>query len=98
MKIENWSVICLNMLEGVNVYLPPEAYKLQLQGNVYGHPNFPDGDYLHTSNIVKVEGRTVTTHSGNVYELGKIDSSYYDWCVANNRHVPTDEEPIKVHK
>lgn len=88
-KLENWSVGCLDP------YAPPE-YGICLQGDVTGHPRLPDGPCT-TSPIVAVNGREVTTHSGNVYTLGTPHPEYMEYCKRAGRHIPTEEEPIKVH-
>lgn len=44
-------------------------------GNIYGNPRFEDGTWVHTSTVLKVEGRTITTKN-SVYELGEIDKGY----------------------
>ncbi len=40
-----------------------------LVGFVYGHPGHEDGTDIRTSPIAVIEGRIITTSSGNVYEL-----------------------------
>jgi hypothetical protein len=92
-RIENWS-----MTGGGDPYQPPECQNLSLQGKVYGHPSprFEDGKFIRTSDIVKVVGSEVHTHSGSVYTLGEPKPAYVDWCRANDHHVPTPEEPIKL--
>jgi hypothetical protein len=79
-----------------NPYLPPESQTRHLFGEVYGHPRIEDGHHVLTSPIVKVEGRKVTTKSGNVYELGAASSDYMEWCVNNDTHLPVGDNPIKV--
>lgn len=73
-RIKNWSVF----LEGEdNKYLAPELHSYRLQGRVYGHPKFNDGDPVYTSEIVKITDKgthkEVMTKSGSVYELYKED-------------------------
>jgi hypothetical protein len=72
MKLENWSVTC----RWDQPYIAPEL-KTCLQGLVYGHPEFPDGETVTTSIIkeVTVEGHIVTK-SGSTYELGEVDPAY----------------------
>ena len=40
-------------------------------GNVYGHPNFPDGDSVYPSKIQSFDSKTetFTTQSGKVYKI-----------------------------
>ncbi len=34
-----------------------------VEGNVYGHNGFEDGDYIHTSSVEKIDGNTVETRN-----------------------------------
>lgn len=73
MKIENWAVV----ESIVNPYAAPEMRALSLQGQVFGHPRFNDGQYITTSSIDKKNDRDeVVTISGSSYELGRVDPSY----------------------
>jgi hypothetical protein len=91
-KLENWSVTNGSL----DPYSPPE-HCICLQGDVTGHPRLPDC-FCTTSPIVGVNGREVTTYSGGVYVLGEPDPKYVQFCKDLGRHVPTEEEPIKVIK
>ena len=91
-KLEQWSVSISNP------YLPPEAQSSHLSGKVYGHPRFDDGYEITTSAIVKTEKRVVTTKTGSMYELGEPDPQYVEWCRKQGCHVPSEEEPIKIHE
>lgn len=88
-KLENWSV------QTTNPYLPLEASKAYLAGDVYGHPKYPDGHRILTSRPIKVDGRVITTYSGSVYELGEPDPKYLEWMNKNGR-VYNPEQPIKI--
>lgn len=44
-------------------------------GNVYGNPKFEDGTWVHTSNVLKVEGRTIKTMN-STYDLGLINEQH----------------------
>lgn len=72
MRLKNWSVFSED-----NEYLAPELRSYRLQGNVYGHPKFNDGDPVSTNRIVKITDKgtykEVVTQSGSVYELYKED-------------------------
>jgi hypothetical protein len=70
-KIENWFITGSN-----DPYTPPECQTIHIKGFAFGHPDFPDGESIRTSFIESVEGRKVTTRSGRVYQLGKIDPGY----------------------
>jgi hypothetical protein len=91
-NMENWSVT-----GDYDEYTPPELRHHYLQGNVYGHPKHKDGNYLHSSFIVNVIGRTVETNN-TTYKLGQPDPEFVEWCKAQGCHVPTEEEPIKFRK
>lgn len=71
-RLKNWSIFS----EG-NEYLAPELRSFRLQGKVYGHPKFNDGDPVHTSKIVKITDKgthkEVVTQSGSAYQLRKED-------------------------
>jgi len=77
-KMENWSL----MLDTppLDPFKAPEQHrpKLRLQGNVYGHKDFPEGSFVTTSSIKEVDHgkQTVTTSSGSVYELGEPNPDY----------------------
>lgn len=77
MKLKNWSVT-----GGFNQdFTAPELKKYYLQGNVYGHPNFKDGNPIITSRIMEINDKgnckEVITKSGSVYELYKEDVDKY---------------------
>lgn len=50
----------------------------RFNGNVYGHPSFPDGKLVWTSTIVGYDEDTniFTTYSGSKYKLGKVRDDY----------------------
>lgn len=91
-KLEDWSVS-----SDADRYTAPEHAVLFLCGVVYGHSKQPDGKVIATSQIVKVEGRIIHTLN-SIYELGTVNPAYYDFCVKMGHHVPTQEEPIRVHR
>ena len=72
-RLKNWSVFT----KGYNGFTAPELLSYHLQGNVHGHPNFNDGDYINTSRIVdlvdKGDHKEAYTRSGSVYWLYKED-------------------------
>lgn len=92
MRLENWAVV-----SHADAYTPPEMARKQLVGLVYGHHRIPDGEHVRTSDLAKVQGRTVTTVSGSVYELGTVNPDYRLWAEENG--FPYNEEnPIDVIK
>ena len=87
-RIENWSVV-----SNATPYTAPEAILPHLQGNIYGHLNFEEGKFVHTSHIVRVEGRKIQTWSGHIYLLGKVDPKYKEAYPDRDLDGP---EPIKM--
>jgi len=74
MKIENWS-----LFQGeVDGYTAPELIPVHIIGEVYGNPKFTDGTRIRTACLEDVdrEKKTITTHSGSVYELAAADEEY----------------------
>ena len=73
MRLKNWSVT----QNGDNFFTAPELISYCLEGEVYGHPRFNDGDSVVTSRITEVndkgDHKEVVTRSGSVYELYKED-------------------------
>lgn len=45
-------------------------HEVQLGGDVYGHPRFPDGTFVRTSRVVERRDGEVETLN-TVYELGR---------------------------
>ena len=94
-RIENWSVQKL-LSDFDGSFVPPEFNPTFLVGEVFGHARFDDGERVKTSPIASVDGSTVTTESGQVYELGKPNPRYIEWCQTRNLHVPTADEPLRL--
>jgi hypothetical protein len=67
--LKNWFVKTITR----NVFQAPELGVSVLNGDVYGHPTFPDGAFIHTSPIVQIEDmgdhKDVITKSGSRYSL-----------------------------
>lgn len=81
-KLENWSLI---LDEGESPYTAPELIKRRLQGNVYGHKAFNDGDPVTTSSLTVFDFKGLRAETKNtVYKLGKISEEYFLWCRQNN--------------
>ncbi len=73
LRLKNWSVT-----SDINPYFAaPEMMRYHLQGDVYGHPRFNDGDPVTTSRIIKISDKgdykEAVTISGSVYELHRED-------------------------
>jgi hypothetical protein len=75
-RLENWSLV-----QRFDPYKAPEAQPAFLQGAVYGHPNFNDGDHIVTSKIVNqdIPNGHVITYSGTKYSLGKPSRDWVSW-------------------
>ncbi len=73
-RIENWELVAAPE----NPYQAPEIWPLRLQGEVYGHDRFEDGESITTSRIVHAEGKFVRTNN-NEYILGEPSEKYAAW-------------------
>ena len=93
MRIEDWSLCGGN---SPWAYASPEIQQRRLQGRLFGHPRFEDGEQVTTSNLVHINGYTVFTHNGSQYFLGAPNVEYVEWCRETDCHVPSSEEPIKL--
>ncbi len=67
-RIENWAT-CRDG-SGCSPYTAPELYPFRLYGEVYGHPNFPDGKRIITSTIQFQSDTEIVTRN-TTYKLGK---------------------------
>lgn len=72
-KMHNW------LIGGKEAYSPPEDQVKVIQGEVYGHPRFPDGHKINTSALIECWSRTAVSKSGTRYVLGRIDPDYRKW-------------------
>ena len=89
-RMEAWCTRPINP----NPYLPPEVRGLCLSGRVYGHPKFPDGHEVDTTQIIAVNGRAITVKSGRVYHLGQPSRAWLRWLRETGK--PYDpKRPIK---
>ena len=81
-KLENWAVV-----QGKsNPYMAPEAIPRCLRGEVYGHPNFADGEMVTSSSLTFLQngiGKTQNTR----YNLGTPECDYVAWCITNGYNV-----------
>jgi hypothetical protein len=90
--IENWSVVTRS-----EPHIAPEIRDASLNGVVYGHPKFPNGDEIITSQIVEADGRMVRTYSGSLYKLGSPSKMYLDW-LQHNGIAYNEEQPIRTRE
>lgn len=75
-RLDFWSVV----YDQRNPYIPPEGRALCLKGVIgEGHPHKPPGSRVVTSGIKTIAGRLVTTGSGTVYQLGRVNRKYRAW-------------------
>ena len=70
MILNNWSVVKRDP------YIAPEMQSSCLRGQVTGHSEIADGEYVTTSSIISNADGKITTVSGSVYELGDVDPEY----------------------
>ena len=71
--LDNWSTIFASN----DPFLAPELNQMALQGNVYNHPRFDDGEFVTTSPIVDVDkNNNIITESGSIYQLYQADEKY----------------------
>lgn len=71
--LKNWSVC-----QRGNEWMAPELRTNYLQGNVYGHPRFSDGDPVSTSSIENIsngDGCKIVKTRNTEYVLYKDDVS-----------------------
>jgi hypothetical protein len=81
-KLENWAVV-----QGKsNPYMAPEAIPRLLRGEVYGHPDFTDGEKITSSSLTLLEGGIGKTQN-TTYSLGFPEGEYAAWCIRNGYNV-----------
>lgn len=73
MRLENWYIT-----DNAAPWMAPELIRKFAHGNVYGHPNFNDGEHVHTSWLkeINIANNYVLSASGSRYELGTPDPEY----------------------
>lgn len=75
MILKDWTVFVHNS----NEYQAPELGSPRLQGEVYGHPRFVDGTFVHTSTLISIEDmgthKEAKTMGGSTYILYKENLS-----------------------
>ena len=82
MILNNWAFVTTG-----GPYDAPEMFVSRLNGDVTGHPNFPDGHNVTTSRVMGKRGELVVTRSGSLYELGTVLPEY-------ERQVPNARERL----
>lgn len=79
-RIENWS-LCIR---GYGSYMFPDEQRVSLQGNVYGHPKFKDGEFVVTSQVLDLDisnGKAETR--SREYVLGQANPDWISWLKEN---------------
>ena len=87
-QLNNWAVV-----HSQDPFLAPEQRGLHLTGDVEGHPKFPNGKRVCTSEVKDFKGRVITTESGTEYLLGDPSPEYREWLQANRPNW-NPEEPF----
>ena len=82
-KLENWRVVGIG-----DPYTAPEAMSRSLQGEVYGHPDFTDGETVTSSTLTFLKDGIAKTKNTQ-YELGFPEGDYAAWCIRNGYNVWT---------
>lgn len=95
-RIDYWQIVHDS---GLVPYTAPELVRLYLRGFAHDHPKLGSQE-IQTSAVInfhlgKNGARLVTTKSGSVYLLGKINPKYRKWL---KKHYPNWNwrEPIKM--
>ena len=85
MKMENYY-----FFDGYEVMIPQNLpwEEYMLAGEVYGHPQFTDGEYVTSSKVLKVDDGKVQTYTGSVYELGNKHPDFLEMEEAISKNQP----------
>jgi hypothetical protein len=74
--IEEWAVVESVISEGYRELQPGN----HLNGNVFGHQKFPNGKFIYTSAIVRVDlSKQIVETRNAVYLLGEPSDQYKTW-------------------
>jgi hypothetical protein len=71
MRLENWAFVSAP----ISPYQAPETAVQKVQGEVYEHGGFTDGEKITTSEVINKGKGYVQTHN-STYELGKAHPDY----------------------
>ena len=86
MVITNW----LAKAEGYDGLAFPNEFAtkdVQIYGNVYGNPNFADGEYVQTAVVTSYDGVKVTTAANEEYTLIKEAAVYDSFIKATSQGI-----------
>ena len=82
--LKNWRVVQSSAAN--SPYNAPECIGRRLQGEVYDHPSFEDGEQITSTELTSmVEG--VATTRNTRYELKYPSQDYAFWCIRNGYNV-----------
>lgn len=56
---------------------------VRIFGNVYGNPNFADGEYVRTGKVKSFDGEKVVLYTGEEYTLLKEEPQYLNYLQAS---------------
>ena len=87
MKLENWAFVGANAEYGLICPDITNDIPFKVWGKVYGSDQFPDGTLISTSIITQYTDNIVTTKSGNIYELGEMNSDYFSFIQAVKKNL-----------
>ena len=78
--IRNWL-----LLTEEQVYTGVLEPGVRISGFVHQHPSYNDGDWIITSKVVSINGRSLITQSGSHYYLsGRPSKDWESFLLANN--------------
>lgn len=89
-RIEDWAFV----YRPNNFLDLPELRGHRINGRVYGHPRFDDGEYVTTSPVMGIDSdENVVTYSGTRYQLGVVREEYeYEHPNARERFMKSARE------
>ncbi|HEY9684521.1 MAG TPA: hypothetical protein V6C86_23265 [Oculatellaceae cyanobacterium] len=77
-RMENWRIV-----ESSGVSQTAQSMGFRLRGRAYGHPSYPDGEQITTSEILKVEGSRIFCKN-RVYFLGQPSPEFLEMVTKLN--------------
>jgi hypothetical protein len=89
-RLEEWATVIYP-----DPWQPPEMQSIAIRGKIYNHPNYEDGHEIITSSIASANGKIITTKSGSIYQLGKINKEFVKW-MEDNKISFDPENPVTM--
>ncbi len=71
-RMENWRIV-----ESSGVAQTAQSMGFRLRGRAFGHPSYPDGEQITTSEILRVEGVRIFCRN-RVYLLGAPSAEFME--------------------